>query len=106
MLGPPSGRRACNALIECRRQPPTAPTPPLLLQALFYDFITALAVHTNPFTGLAFRDDPSVLGWDLLSGARDPRSRGEELQASGCGGPNTHSCDGGTFGGVNSLHDL
>lgn len=33
------------------------------MQALYYDYMTALAVHVNKYTGLAYRDDPTVLGW-------------------------------------------
>lgn len=52
-------------------------------QALFYDYMTALATHVNAFTGLAYRDDPAVLGWELMEGAADPQSRGEDLQVRG-----------------------
>lgn len=33
------------------------------LRALYYDYITALATHVNQFTGLAYREDPTILGW-------------------------------------------
>ncbi|KAF5828081.1 hypothetical protein DUNSADRAFT_18253 [Dunaliella salina] len=49
-------------------------------RALYYDYMTALATRVNQFTNLAYRDDPTVLGWDIMEGARDPERRGEALQ--------------------------
>ena len=50
------------------------------MQALFYDYAAALATHVNHFTNLANRDNPGILGWELLEGAKDLHSRGSTLQ--------------------------
>ncbi|MEW5305151.1 MAG: hypothetical protein WDW36_007712 [Sanguina aurantia] len=41
-------------------------------KALFFDYITALATRTNPLTGIQYRHDPAILGWDLANRPRDP----------------------------------
>lgn len=43
--------------------PQTARRPPR--QALFFDYLTALAVRNNSLTGVAYRHDPTILAWDL-----------------------------------------
>lgn len=59
---------------------------PVTLQALFYDYMTALATHVNVFTGLQYRHDPALLGWDLAHKPRNPGSMaGEKLQVSFAG---------------------
>jgi mannan endo-1,4-beta-mannosidase len=35
--------------------------------------ITAVLNHVNRYTGVAYRDDPTILGWDLLNGGDSPR---------------------------------
>jgi mannan endo-1,4-beta-mannosidase len=35
--------------------------------------ITALLNHVNRYTGVAYKDDPTILGWDLLNGGDSPR---------------------------------
>jgi len=49
-------------------------------QALYYDYMTALSTQVNKFTGLAYRNDPTILGWDIMDSPRDPQSKGEALQ--------------------------
>ena len=34
--------------------------------------ITALLEHVNVYTGVAYKDDPTILGWDLLNGGGSP----------------------------------
>jgi hypothetical protein len=35
--------------------------------------VTALLNHVNRYTGIAYKDDPTILGWDLLNGGDSPR---------------------------------
>jgi mannan endo-1,4-beta-mannosidase len=35
--------------------------------------VTALLNHVNRYTGVAYKDDPTILGWDLLNGGDSPR---------------------------------
>lgn len=42
-----------------------------LIQAWFEAYIAMLAVRVNVFTGIAYRDDPYIFGWEL---ANEPRS--------------------------------
>jgi mannan endo-1,4-beta-mannosidase len=35
--------------------------------------LTALLNHVNRYTGVAYKDDPTILGWDLLNGGDSPR---------------------------------
>lgn len=37
------------------------------------DHISALLSHVNRYTGVAYKDDPTILGWDLLNGGDSPR---------------------------------
>jgi mannan endo-1,4-beta-mannosidase len=37
------------------------------------EHITALLNHVNRYTGVAYKDDPTILGWDLLNGGDSPR---------------------------------
>ena len=33
--------------------------------AAFENFITSILTHTNPLTGIAYRNDPTILGWEI-----------------------------------------
>jgi hypothetical protein len=33
--------------------------------AAFENFITSILTHTNPLTGVAYRNDPTILGWEI-----------------------------------------
>jgi hypothetical protein len=35
--------------------------------------VAALLNHRNVYTGIAYKDDPTILGWDLLNGGDSPR---------------------------------
>jgi hypothetical protein len=37
------------------------------------EHITALLNHVNRYTHVAYKDDPTILGWDLLNGGDSPR---------------------------------
>ncbi len=37
------------------------------------EHISALLDHVNRYTGVAYKDDPTILGWDLLNGGDSPR---------------------------------
>jgi mannan endo-1,4-beta-mannosidase len=37
------------------------------------EHVTALLKHVNRYTHVAYRDDPTILGWDLLNGGDSPR---------------------------------
>jgi hypothetical protein len=37
------------------------------------DHVTAILNHVNRYTGVAYKDDPTILGWDLLNGGDSPR---------------------------------
>jgi mannan endo-1,4-beta-mannosidase len=37
------------------------------------EHIAALLNHVNRYTGVAYKDDPAILGWDLLNGGDSPR---------------------------------
>ncbi|PNG99620.1 Mannan endo-1,4-beta-mannosidase 6, partial [Tetrabaena socialis] len=41
-------------------------------KARFFDYMTALAVRRNAFTGMQYRHDPTILAWDLANRPRDP----------------------------------
>lgn len=49
-------------------------------QALYFDYMTALATRTNVFTRLPYRHDPGILGWDIGEGVADPGGDGGALQ--------------------------
>jgi mannan endo-1,4-beta-mannosidase len=36
--------------------------------------IDAVLNHVNSYTGVAYKDDPTILGWDLLNGGDSPRA--------------------------------
>lgn len=36
------------------------------------EHVRALLQHVNVYTGVAYRDDPTILGWDLLNGGGSP----------------------------------
>ncbi len=41
--------------------------------------ISALLNHVNVYTHLAYKDDPTILGWDLLNGGGSPRPWTEQI---------------------------
>jgi hypothetical protein len=43
------------------------------------EHITALLNHVNVYTGVAYKDDPTILGWDLLNGGDSPRPWTREI---------------------------
>jgi hypothetical protein len=43
------------------------------------EHITALLNHVNRYTGVAYKDDPTILGWDLLNGGDSPRPWTQEV---------------------------
>jgi mannan endo-1,4-beta-mannosidase len=43
--------------------------------------ITALLNHVNRYTGVAYKDDPAIFGWDLLNGGDSPREWTREIVA-------------------------
>lgn len=47
--------------------------------ALYHDWIRGLVSRTNPITGLAYRDDPTIMAWQL---ANEPRPGGSPASAA------------------------
>jgi hypothetical protein len=43
------------------------------------EHVTALLNHVNRYTGVAYKDDPTILGWDLLNGGDSPRPWTREI---------------------------
>jgi mannan endo-1,4-beta-mannosidase len=43
--------------------------------------IRALLEHVNVYTGVAYKDDPTILGWDLLNGGGSPTAWTREIAA-------------------------
>ncbi len=59
------------------------------MQAAYLDFVTAIVLRKNSITGVLYRDDPTILAWDI---ANEPSNPGDEtgdilqvgLHAKGC----------------------
>lgn len=64
------------------KHPPSLPPPPHPQpQARFFDYLTFMATRLNAHTGLSYRHDPGILGWDLGEGLADGGGRaGDDLQ--------------------------
>jgi mannan endo-1,4-beta-mannosidase len=43
--------------------------------------IEALLTHVNRYTGVAYKDDPTILGWDLMNGGGSPPEWTREIAA-------------------------
>jgi mannan endo-1,4-beta-mannosidase len=43
------------------------------------EHVTALLNHVNRYTGVAYKNDPTILGWDLLNGGDSPRPWTREI---------------------------
>lgn len=46
-----------------------------LMQAAFKDYVTAIVLRQNTITDTAYRDDPTILAWDLVN---EPANPGDE----------------------------
>ncbi len=56
----------------------TSPT----IRTWFKDYISHLLNHVNPLTGLAYKDDPTIMAWEL---ANEPRCVGSGLYPASAG---------------------
>ena len=45
------------------------------MQAAYLDFVTAIVLRKNSITGVLYRDDPTILAWDI---ANEPSNPGDE----------------------------
>ena len=45
------------------------------LQAQYKDYVTAIILRKNSFTGTLYRDDPMILAWDI---ANEPSNPGDD----------------------------
>jgi hypothetical protein len=45
------------------------------------EHIRALLEHVNVYTGVAYKDDPTILGWDLVNGGNSPSAWTREIAA-------------------------
>ena len=57
-----------------------------LLQAQYRDYVTAIVLRKNSFTGVVYRDDPTILAWDIANEPSNPGDdSGDILQVSNSG---------------------
>ena len=47
----------------------------MLLQAQYKDYVTAIILRKNSLTGTVYRDDPTILAWDI---ANEPSNPGDD----------------------------
>ena len=45
------------------------------LQAQYKDYVTAIIMRKNSLTGVLYRDDPTILAWDI---ANEPSNPGDD----------------------------
>ena len=45
------------------------------MQAAYLDFVTAIVLRKNSITGVLYRDEPTILAWDI---ANEPSNPGDE----------------------------
>eukprot|EP00891_Asterochloris_glomerata_P006195 jgi/Astpho2/6195/Aster-03605 len=57
-----------NSTVQAFYQNPT-------IQAAYLDFVTAIVLRKNSITGVLYRDDPTILAWDI---ANEPSNPGDE----------------------------
>ncbi|KAL6759924.1 glycoside hydrolase superfamily [Haematococcus lacustris] len=50
------------------------------VKTLFKNHITAMLTRVNTFTGVAYKDDPAIMSWDVLNEPRCPACDTKELQ--------------------------
>ena len=48
---------------------------------LYRGFFTALLSRVNTVTGVAYRDDPTIFGWELINEPRVSQQNSDVLQA-------------------------
>ena len=46
-----------------------------VLQAQYKDYVTAIILRKNSLTGVVYRDDPTILAWDI---ANEPSNPGDD----------------------------
>ena len=54
---------------------PVCSLPLAPVQAAYLDFVTAIVLRKNSITGVLYRDDPTILAWDI---ANEPSNPGDE----------------------------
>lgn len=47
----------------------------ILSQAQYKDYVTAIILRKNSLTGTVYRDDPTILAWDI---ANEPSNPGDD----------------------------
>ena len=56
---------------------------PIWLQAQYKDYVTAIILRKNSITGTVYRDDPTILAWDIANEPSNPGDdSGDVLQVS------------------------
>ena len=51
-----------DVLLRCHRLPQVSP-----LQKAFKEYVGAVILHKNTATGVYYRDDPTILGWEIAN---------------------------------------